>query len=509
MRAGKVVMLVVGTLLSLFGLALLTAAAALGWAYLTQRDDGYFTTPTERYQTDSSALVSERFDLIGDGEVPPGLSPENLGRILLRAAATDPGKAVFIGIGPQRDVDAYLSGVAHTELTDVRFHPFVPRYRQIPGTNPAESPAAQPFWSASTSGTGTRELRWDLQDGSWTIVVMNADAGPGVSVDLQAGAHFTFLGPLALGVLVGAIVLLAIGVPLLVAGAIGLGRHGPPPPHWPAAGAPVPAAAPTGPTAPLAHPETGTDRPYPVHLRGDLDEPVSRWLWLVKWLLAIPHYIVLFFLGVAFFVMTVIAGFAILFTGRYPRSIFDFNVGVMRWTWRVSYYGYSALGTDRYPPFTLQPTDYPADLEVEYPERLSRGLVLVKWWLLAIPHYIVLAVLAGGWLGGWGAGVATGESAGEGDTRLWAFGSLLGVLVLFAAVVVLFTGRYPRPLFDFVMGINRWVYRVWAYAALMRDEYPPFRFDQGPREPHEYAAVDRGGPHGTPVGEPPLDGPSG
>ena len=160
-----------------------------------------------------------------------------------------------------------------------------------------------------------------------------------------------------------------------------------------------------------------------------------------------------------------------MFTGRYPRGLFDFNVGVLRWSWRVGYYSYSALGTDRYPPFSLQPADYPAELTVEYPEHLSRGLVLVKWWLLALPQYLIAALLGGGWwLGWWEPSDArwTGESLG-----------LIGLLVLFAAVALLFTGRYPRSIFDFVMGLNRWVYRVVAYAALLTDQYPPFRLDQG------------------------------
>ncbi|MFG1913164.1 DUF4389 domain-containing protein [Kribbella sp. NPDC048928] len=240
---------------------------------------------------------------------------------------------------------------------------------------------------------------------------------------------------------------------------------------------------------------------YPVRVDGALDERLNRWLWLVKWVLVIPHLLVLMVLWIAFAVLSFVAFFAILFTGRYPRWIFDFNVGVLRWWWRVQFYAYGALGTDKYPPFTLHDVpDYPAHLEVRYPEHLSRGLVLVKWWLLAIPHYIVVGFFVG--TGTWFASRA--------DDRAWGWsGGLVGLLVLVAAIVLLFTGRYPRPVFDLVLGMNRWALRVAAYAGLMVDQYPPFRLDMGGDDPgttklHEPPPV--GGPYaGPPPVRPPTE----
>ena len=152
-------------------------------------------------------------------------------------------------------------------------------------------------------------------------------------------------------------------------------------------------------------------------------------------------------------------------------------MGVLRWSCRVAYYTYGGLGTDQYPPFSLADRpDYPARLEVDYPQHLSRGLVLVKWWLLALPHYLVLAFFVGG---GWY--VASG-TANDSTPALWGTG-LIGLMVVIAAVVLLFTGRYPQSIFDLVLGMNRWVLRVAAYVAPTTHQYPPFRLDMGGADP--------------------------
>ena len=448
-RVGAVLLVVIGSLLTLITIGLLAAGGFLMWADQTQRDaSGYLTSGTGSLAAPSYAIASPSVDMNFSGHRAWPVGEKAPGTVRLTASSASPA-GVFIGIAPRADALRYLNGVAYDGLSELRFLPY--RVTLTPhGGGPPAPPTSQSFWQAEASGTGTQTLTWPVASGHWVVVLMNADASRGIAAEVSIGATAPFLFSLALGLLIGGGVTLIIAVVLLILGIrwLNRGHHGTPSP----ASVPLPAPVPVA-SASLS---------YPLRVEGRLDEPLSRWLWLVKWVLLIPHYIVLLFLFIAMFVLTVIAFFAILFTGRYPRAIFDFNVGVLRWAWRVGFYGYNALGTDNYPPFTFSAAaDYPATLDVPYPEHLSRGLVLIKWWLLAIPQYIIVAVLTGG------IGIAV---------HLWG---LIAILTLFAAFALLFTTRYPRGIFDFVMGLNRWVLRVLVYVLLMRDEYPPFRFDPG------------------------------
>jgi hypothetical protein len=457
--AARIILAIVGGITALVSFLALASGGAVLWADQTQRDDaGYFNASSHRFQTGSYAITHDGVKIDG---IPTAIDVGKLAKVRIRATSTN-GKPVFVGIAKERDVQAYLAGVARADLRDLKVDPFRASYDRIPGTHAPSPPASRPIWVATASGADASTLTWRVRQGTWAVAVLNADGSRGVAANVRVGADVGYLGWIWGGLFVAGAILLALAVLFVVLAVRDGGGTG---------GVPATIGAGSPGTAP-ALPSTGA---YPAVLAARLDEPLSRWLWLFKWLLAIPHAIVLCFLWFAFVILTVVAWFAILATGRYPRSIFDFNVGVMRWSWRVSYYGYGALGTDRYPPFTLgAEPDYPAALDVAYPGELSRGLALVKW-LLAIPHLLIVSLFVGG--GVFWIDRATG----------WDWGSrssgLIGLLAFVAGLALLFTARYPRGLFDVIVGLNRWVIRVAAYTALMTDEYPPFRLDQGGDEP--------------------------
>ncbi|WP_404389607.1 DUF4389 domain-containing protein [Humibacillus xanthopallidus] len=481
--------LIIGCLLILPGLGLLLGGAGVAGTYAFGRDDSGFlsmTVPTLR--TPTAAITVEDIVVEAAPDVPAWVLDRLDLDLRVTARSMTPGAELFIGVAPADALTAYLDGVAHDQVIGIS----EPRsgvsraavLRRTPGEATVAAPTTETFWATSATGTGEQQLTWAVTGGSWAAVLMNADGSPGVDVSSTIGVRAGFLLPLALLLMGLGLILTGIAVALIIRGASGEQTRGPQPPS--AAVSTMPTVPPDGSavgavgagTAPSEAWQPHARAVSPVALNARIDEPLSRWLWLVKWFLAIPHFIVLGFLWIAFFVVSVVAFFAILFTGTYPRGLFDFNLGVLRWSWRVSYYcSNGGIGTDRYPPFSLEvEPDYPARLDIAYPEHLSRGLVLIKWWLLAIPHYLIVGLLVGG--GGW----AWDFSQGEGS-QVQSYGwSVLGLLVLVAGLSLLFSGRYPRALFDLVIGLNRWVYRVVAYATLMTDVYPPFQLDEGGAE---------------------------
>lgn len=464
MRPARIAALIVGCLLAPLAFALFLGGGALGLGYLSQREaDGHITTDTRLLDSSTAAVTAEDVTVISDGDTPRWLL-----RLLdsdLRVTVTAQGsRPVFVGVASNADVASYLAGVAHDRVVELG-PDATPVYDRVAGDASATPPLEESFWVAQTSGPGEQQLDWQPAAGSWALVVMNPDGQTPVNADASVAVASGVVAPLLTGMVIAGALLTISAVWLVIWGATGAG--------------PTPPGGASAPVPPTGRPATpATVGRYPLTLNARLDPGLSRWLWLVKWFLAIPHFVLLALLWLAFVLLTAVAGVAIVLTGRYPRGIFTFNVGVLRWSWRVAYYATTGgIGTDRYPPFTLEAMpDDPAALDVVYPERLSRGLVLVKWWLLAIPHYLILALLLGSvrW-------THLGDNPLHADPGGGA--GILGLLTLAAGVMLLVTARYPQGLFDLIIGLNRWVYRVIAYAALMTDEYPPFRLDQGGAEP--------------------------
>ena len=357
MTGRRVAAIIVSVIVLIPSLALLAGGGALAVFYAVGRgDDGFFDSRVDGLQTTTVAVTSEDIDLEGDPGPPGWLVDLGDVTVELRLESVRQDVPLFAGIAPADDVDNYLSGVAREEVTRLDGRRLVLRLED--GANMASPPGDEDIWEASVEGTGLQRLRWDVESGRWAVVVMNADGSAGVAADLEVAAKAGFLLPLAITMMViGG--LFTVGMIALI---VRLASSRP-------EAQPVTPPATTEPTSP----------PQPVALNARLDQPLSPWRWLVKWFLAIPHFIILVFLWIAFAILTIVAGVAIVFTGRYPQGIFEFNVGVLRWSWRVAYYAsIGGLGTDRYPPFSLEPDpDYPATLDIAAPGELSRGLVWV------------------------------------------------------------------------------------------------------------------------------------
>lgn len=212
--AGRIARVVIGTLLVLVSLVLLGAGGTGVWADLSQRDAGYVTTGGHEFSTSASALATEPTQL-GSPGVGWLYSPGLLGKVRIRITPVGGAQALFVGIGRSSDVDRFLAGVDHTVVSDF----FGNRTEAIGGGAPRSAPGTQHFWVASSSGPGERTLTWAPHGGSWTVVVMNADARPGLAVRTDLGARMPAVLWIAIGLVAGGAVFLA-GGGLLIAGAV-------------------------------------------------------------------------------------------------------------------------------------------------------------------------------------------------------------------------------------------------------------------------------------------------
>ena len=222
--AGRITAIVIGTLLVLVSLVMLGAGGTGLWADRTQRDDGYVTTDFHDFSTSGAALATVSTEL-GSAGIGWLYAPGLLDKVRIRVTPASAGPPLFVGIGPSTDVDRYLAGVNHTIITEF----WEEKTEAVAGGAPAAAPGMQDFWVASSTGSGARTLEWEPTDGSWTVVVMNADGRPGINVGADLGARMPAVLGIALGVLIAGAVFLA-GGGLLIAGAFRRGGSSAPGP---------------------------------------------------------------------------------------------------------------------------------------------------------------------------------------------------------------------------------------------------------------------------------------
>jgi hypothetical protein len=238
--AGRVILIVLGSIGVLFGLAVMAGGGFLLWADRTQRDDGYLTTPTERFATPTYALTRSRLE-VDTNEEGWVLNESWFGKVRIRGESPA-GKTLFIGIGPQAEVARYLGDVAHANVQDIDFDPFRATYLSVSGSAPQAPPTDQSFWAASASGVGEQTLTWKVREGDWSVVLMNADGSRGVDADVDLGAKLSFLLWVAIGLLIGGLLVTGGSAALVV-----LAARRPRPP-------PAPAEPPAEPREPDATP---------------------------------------------------------------------------------------------------------------------------------------------------------------------------------------------------------------------------------------------------------------
>jgi hypothetical protein len=211
--AGRVLLLIFGSLAVLVACGLLAGGIAAIWG-MSQRDDsGYFTSASHSLSTPSYAIVSENLDVGTDA--PSWVFDDHFATVRIAATSSQP---VFVGIGPTSDVTQYLAGVRYDRVSDIDIDPFSATYAHRHGTAQPDAPASQGFWRVKASGAGAQTITWPLEKGNWSAVAMNADGSPGVTVAATFGARVPFLRWIAIGFVAGGGLLLIAGATLIYLG---------------------------------------------------------------------------------------------------------------------------------------------------------------------------------------------------------------------------------------------------------------------------------------------------
>jgi hypothetical protein len=214
MSAGRIALLVAGGILALISLGFLAGGATLVWAHTTQRDDdGYYSTRFERFESSGYAIRSDDLDIGTDA--PDWLfEPGRVATIRLNATSGDPAKELLLGIGPKDAVENYLTGVEHDVVVDFEVDPFRAEYRHEPGSRSPPTPGTQPFWAT----VANRRLEWEVEEGDWVVVIMNADGSRGVVADLSVAAKSDLIIWVGIGLLVAGLLLGALAALLILRG---------------------------------------------------------------------------------------------------------------------------------------------------------------------------------------------------------------------------------------------------------------------------------------------------
>jgi hypothetical protein len=193
-NTGRIALIVTGAVAALVSTALIVGGIAALWGDSHKDSDGYLTTKSQRFEAGGRALATENLDMdLGDADWVA--QTDDLGRLKITAESRDQ-KPLFVGLARTSDVESYLSGVPYSTVTDVDASPFRADYERHAGNRHPVSPEHAGIWEASSDGRGEQSIDWQIEDGDWSIVVMNADGSLGVDAEVSAGADIPFLDEL-------------------------------------------------------------------------------------------------------------------------------------------------------------------------------------------------------------------------------------------------------------------------------------------------------------------------